>query len=301
MAIVGPTATGKSALAVRLAKESDGEVVSADSRQVYRYMDIGTAKPTAEQRAAVRHHLIDIIDPNEDYSLALFLRQARSTISDIQARWKLPILAGGTGQYVWGLLEGWQVPNIPPHAELRRTLEARASTEGPSTLYHELAALDPQAASRVDTRNSRRVIRALEVALSRPESHNGVPSKRPPAYKVTVLGLTSDRPELDRRIDGRVDAMIAAGWVGEVEALLEAGYRLGMSSLSSLGYRELGQHLQAEKSLEEAVASIKRRTRRFARQQYTWFKPSDGRIRWFDSSPAGFDAASAEIRRLLGR
>ena len=147
---VGPTAAGKTALALRMASELDGEIVSADSRQVYRHMDIGTAKASAQQRSAVPHHLIDVIDPDEQYSLALFLRQARLAIRDIHARSKLPVLVGGTGQYVWGLLEGWQVPEVPPDPEVRRTLDARLKEEGLNSLYGELAKLDVEAANRVD-------------------------------------------------------------------------------------------------------------------------------------------------------
>ena len=300
MAVVGPTATGKTTLAVRLAGDFGGEVVSADSRQVYRRMDIGTAKPSPAQRAAVPHHLIDVVDPDEEYSLALFLRQARSAIANIQSRSRLPILAGGTGQYVWGLLEGWQVPEVPPNPCLRRTLEARARSEGWTALYAELSKKDPEAARRIDPRNTRRVVRALEVALSRRGGVSDATRKQTPPWNVDVLGLTLERADLYRRIDARVDTMMAAGWVAEVEGLLRSGYGPGLPSISSLGYRELCQHLHGQKTLDEAVARIKQRTRRLAKQQQTWFKPSDERIRWFSGSPDGLDSA-AFLGRIIER
>lgn len=298
VAIVGPTAAGKSALAVRLASELDGEVVSADSRQVYRYMDIGTAKPSKAQQAAVPHHLIDIVDPDEEYSLALFLRQARTAMQDIRSRSKLPIVAGGTGQYVWGLLEGWQVPAVEPDPAFRRELEARAEAEGPVALHEELAGVDPAAARRIDPKNARRVIRALEIhhsSSTRPDE----PERTPPDFTPVVLGLTLDRAVLDQRIDERVDRMMEAGWVDEVKGLVDRGYTEELPSMSGLGYREIGQHLAGELSIEEAAATIKRRTRRFARQQYAWFKPDDERISWFEASPAGLEAAEDHVKALI--
>lgn len=299
VAIVGPTAVGKTALAMRLARQLDAEIVSADSRQVYRHMDIGTAKPSVEQRRVVPHHLIDVVDPDEEYSLALFLRQASSVIQEIRSSRRLPILVGGTGQYVWGILEGWQVPTVPPDQGLRATLEARAGVEGPQALYQELHARDPDAARRIDSRNTRRVIRALEVFLYDAKGAASRRSKEPPSYEVVAIGLTLDRVELYERIDGRVDAMMRAGWVREVEALLARGYGTELPSMSGLGYKELAQHLAVETSLDEAVSAIKRRTKKFARRQYTWFKPTDERIRWFDASPDGLDAAVAEVIRAV--
>jgi tRNA dimethylallyltransferase len=299
LAIVGPTGAGKSALAARLARELDGEIVSADSRQVYRYMDIGTAKPSAEQRAAVPHHLIDIIDPDEEYSLALFLCGARAAIRDIQSRSRLPILAGGTGQYVRGLLEGWQVPHVPPDPELRLDLETRARVQGAAALHVELAGVDPKAARRIDPRNARRLIRALEVYRRRKEGLSSEPTRETPPFRPVVLGLTLERTSLYERINRRVEDMIQAGWVGEVEGLLSRGYSPDLPSMSSLGYRELAQHLGGDKSLEEGVAEIKQRTRRFARQQYGWFRLGDQRIRWFQGSPDGLEAAATQAREIF--
>ena len=297
VAVVGPTAAGKSALAVRLASELGGEVVSADSRQVYRYMDIGTAKPTAQQRSAVPHYLLDVADPGEEYSLALFLRQAREAIDGVRARSRLPVVAGGSGQYVWGLLEGWQVPEVPPDPELRRELETRARVEGADALHRELGGLDPAAAGRIDVRNVRRVIRALEVAATSPRPASTGPSRRPPDFEPVIVGLEVEREELNGRIDARVSRMVSEGWVGEVEGLLRRGYGPELPSMSSLGYGEIVRHIGGELSLQDAVETIGVKTRGLARHQRTWFKASDGRIRWFEASPDGQDAAAAWVAR----
>ena len=299
IAIVGPTATGKSALGVRIALDIGGEIVSADSRQVYRYMDIGTGKPTPEQLSAVPHHLIDVADPDEEYSLALFLRQARQSIDDILGRSKTPLLVGGTGQWVRGLLEGWQAPEVPPAFEFRRELAARAKARGAEALHAELGALDPAAARRIDPRNVRRVVRALEVHR---QSQNGPPSgpaRIEPPFDQVVVGLDLSREKLYRRIDERVDSMLAAGWLDEVRDLLDRGYGLNLPSMSSLGYKELGLSLKGGMSLEEAVETTKRRTRRFSRQQHAWFRPADERIRWFEATPAGLDSAAAYVKETL--
>ena len=299
LVVVGPTATGKTALALRLALELDGEVVSADSRQVYRYMDIGTAKPTVQQQATVPHHLIDVVDPDAEYNLALFLRQARTAVADVQSRSKLPILVGGSGQYVWGLLEGWRVPGAPPDADLRKALTARVSKTGVGELYEELARLDPDAAKRVDPRNPRRVIRALELYYSSQAGAAPTPSRRLPPFRSVILGLTLERAALYTRVNCRVEEMVQAGWVREVQRLLERGYSPDLPSMSSLGYNEIGQYLKGEMALEDAVASIKQRTRRFARQQYAWFRLSDERIRWFHGTKAGLDEAVADACKVL--
>ena len=301
LAIVGPTATGKTALTVQIASDLGGEIVSADSRQVYRYMDIGTAKPTAEQRAAVPHHLIDTIDPDEEYSLALFLRQAREAIDDIQSRSKLPVLVGGTGQYVRGLLEGWQVPEVPPDRKRRSILEQRAREEGTNALYEELVRLDPAAARRIDPRNARRVIRALEVRQALGGDYASKPKRLAPPFDPTVIGLTIDRLALYRRIDDRVDRMMEAGWLGEVETLLDRGYHGGLPSMSSLGYGELARHLTAGTPIDDAVLEIKQNTHRFARHQYGWFRTEDERITWFQATPEGLDGASKQAVDLLAR
>ena len=296
LGIVGPTAAGKSALAMRLATSVPAEIVNADSRQVYRHMDIGTAKPSLEEREAVRHHLIDIVGPDQEYSLALFLQRATDAIRDIRKRGVLPILVGGTGQYVWALLEGWRVPRVPPDPGLRLSLEERARISGPEALYAELTEKNPEAAARIDARNVRRVIRALEVWHAAPDARPE--TARKPLFDARVIGLTMERSALYRRIDERVDSMIEAGWVDEVLSLLDRGYGPDLPSMSSVGYDELVLHLNDELSLEEAVERIKGRTHRFARHQYAWFRPGDDRIRWFDTK-TDLDAAEQEVGRWL--
>ena len=299
VAIVGPTGVGKSELGLRVAAALDCEIVSADSRQVYRGMDIGTSKPTAPQRAQVAHHLIDVVEPDQEYSLVVFLRHARQAFSEITSRGKLPVVVGGTGQYIWSLLEEWQVPEVPPNSSLRRELEAVADQEGTEALHRMLIERDSGAAARVDPKNVRRMIRALEVAYAEPSSGPKEASKGAVAPQTLIIGLTLPREELYRRIDVRIERMMDSGWADEVKALLDRGYSPELPSMSSLGYRELAEHLSGELPLDEAVARIKGRTHRFARQQYSWFRHNDERIRWYQATPEGFDNAERDIRERL--
>ena len=284
IAVVGPTASGKSDLALRLALAFDGEIVGADSRQVYRHLDIGTAKPTPAEQAQVPHRLIDVVDPSEEFSLRRYLDLARDALTDIWSRGKTPFLVGGSGQYVWGLLEGWQVPRVAPDGELRRSLEERAKREGAETLHRELAAVDAGAAARIDARNVRRVVRALEVhALSdRPLSSS--PGKLQPPFDALILAIDRPRAELYRRIDDRIDGMFAAGLVDEVGGLLARGYPPELPAMSGIGYRQVCQCLAEEISLAEAMAKMKTETHRVARMQLTWFRRDDPRIHWLDAS-----------------
>jgi len=279
--IVGPTAIGKSRLAIRLAQSIDGEIVSADSRQVYRYMDIGTAKPSPQERTLVPHHLIDVVDPDQDFSLALYQELAHRAIADIEKRGKVPILVGGSGLYVRAVIGGFAIPQIPPDYELRHSLEEKAAREGGQALYQELEQMDPEAAKRTDPRNIRRVIRAIEVCRA-----SGMPfsqlQKSSPPYRALVVGLTTDREELYRRIDNRVDSMMEQELVQEVEGLLQRGYSLDLPSMSGLGYKQVGKYLQGQLTLDEAVQQIKFETHRFARHQYAWFRLKDKSINWFD-------------------
>ena len=298
IAIVGPTATGKTALAIALAQRLGGEIVGADSRQVYRQMDIGTAKPTAEERALAPHHLIDVIDLDQEFSLAQYLEQAGAALEDVWSRGKQPLLVGGSGQYVWALLEGWRVPRLPPQRELRRELGERADRQGAEALHRELAQVDPKAAARIDPRNVRRVIRALEVhkVTGRPISY--WQEKGPPPWEVLTLGLTCPRQELYERIDARVDSMMEAGLVEEVRGLLSMGYDPSLASMSGIGYKQVCQHLAGDLDLATAVARIKTSTHRLARQQYTWFRLDDGRIRWLEGDDA-VDEAVALAEQFL--
>ncbi len=282
IAIVGPTAVGKSKLAIHLVQTLDGEIVSADSRQVYRYMDIGTAKPSLKERALVPHHLIDVVDPDEDFSLALYQEMAYRAVKEIQQRGRLALLVGGSGLYVRAVIRGLQIPQVPPDAELRRSLEEKAATEGYMALYEELKELDPDAAKNIDPRNIRRLIRAIEVCRLSGVPFSQLQGSEPTPFRSLVLGLTTARDDLYRRIDSRVDRMMEQGLVEEVKALLERGYSLDLPSMSGLGYKQIGQYLRGEVKLPEAVQQIKYETHRFARHQYAWFRPRDEGIHWFD-------------------
>jgi len=282
LAIVGPTATGKSALAIRLAERLRGEVINADSRQVYRGMDIGTAKPSNEDRERVPHRLIDIGDPAEPFSLGRYLDLASEALHDCWSRDALPIVAGGSGQYVWALLEGWQVPRVAPDRELRAELEAQAAREGPQPLLDELQRVDPAYAARVDPQNVRRIIRAIEVYRRTGRPLSSCQTRLPPDFSWLVIGLACRREELYRRIDARVDAMIASGLVDEVRGLIDRGCGCDRPSMSSIGYRQVCEHLGGGLSLEEAIARIKTETHRLARMQHNWFRAGDPRIHWLD-------------------
>lgn len=280
VAIVGPTASGKTSLSVALAARHNGEIVNADSRQVYRGMEVGTVTPTAAERAGVPHHLFSIIEPDEPFSLSTYLDLARAALSAIWQRGGVPFLVGGTGQYVWALLEGWEPPRVPPQSELRAQLEARARSEGGDVLYRELAERDPEAARRIDPRNVRRVIRALELLSVGQGAAR--PQRRAPLFKALILGIRWERAELYRRIDQRVYAMLDSGFVEEVRRLLDAGYSPDLPSLSSLGYREIAAYLRGEMTLDAAIERLKFSSHRLARMQSTWFRADDPRIHWID-------------------
>jgi tRNA dimethylallyltransferase len=296
--LAGPTAVGKTAISLELAKRFGGEVISADSRLFYRGMDIGTAKPTPAERAAVPHHLIDLCDPDETISLGQYRRLAYRAIDDVLARGRLPILVGGTGQYVMAVIEGWGIPEVAPQPELRAALELLGGDEA----ARWLRALDPDAAARIDTRNVRRVIRALEVTLTTGRPISALQRKTSPPYDTLILGLARGRRSLYERIDARVDAMMAGGLLEEVRRLLEAGYGRELPSMSGLGYRQLATHLAGEMTLEEAIERIKFETHRFARQQATWFRGDDPRITWFDlDEGVATTRVIAFVERWLGR
>ena len=293
--LVGPTAVGKTETAVQLAVRLSGEIISADSRLFYRGMDIGTAKPSLEERQGVPHHLIDIADPDETLSLAVFQRLARQALVEIQGRDRLPILVGGTGQYIRAVTQGWEVPPVQPDPRLRAALEAWEKEIGKDGLHARLALLDPAAAAAIDARNARRTVRALEVILTtgrRFSDQRG--SALPETYNLT-LGLTRPRDELYLRVDRRIDAMLRAGFVQEVERLLARGYSPDLPTLSAIGYGEMAAYLMGKITLDEAVTEMKRRTRIFIRRQANWFKPGDPHIHWF---PAG-EQNLAQIEQFI--
>ena len=274
---------GKSRLALHLAESLDGEIINADSRQIYKYMDIGTAKPPDEERVRVPHHLFDIREPDEEYSLAVFLEMANHTINDIKSRDKLPIAVGGSGQYIWALLEGWQIPAVAPNVSLRADLEFQVQRRGPWALYQLLQAVNPKKAEKIDPKNARRIIRALEVHFTPGSKSPQFGAMEPRPETIMIIGLTTDRSELYCRIDRRVDEMMSSGFVGEVQTLLDMGYSPQLSSMSGVGYHEVASYLWGSTALGDAVQQIKYRTHRIARRQYTWFRLKDQRIRWLQS------------------
>jgi len=297
IAIVGPTAVGKSELALHLAQYFPVEIISADSRQVYRYMDIGTNKPTLAERASVPHHIIDVIEPDEDFSLAMYHQLAIEALKAIQQKGKLPLLVGGSGLYVWSLVEGWKIPQVPPDQKLRRQLEARAEQEDSQSLYRELQDIDHTAAAKINPSNIRRIIRDLEIYHATGQPPSQLQRKEAPTFSVLIIGLTQERSELYRKIDWRVDKMIQRGLVEEVEQLLKKGYSPSLSSMSGIGYKQIGQFLRGEMTLPEAIDKIKYETHRLARHQYAWFRLSDSRIHWFDVS----EMAGSSIQSLIQR
>jgi tRNA dimethylallyltransferase len=280
--ILGPTAAGKTDLAILLADQLGGEIVSADSRLLYRGMDIGTAKPTHEQRQQIPHHLIDIANPDEIWSLTLFQQQAHHAINLIHSQHQLPFLVGGTGQYIHGIVEAWQIPEIKPNPQLRQALENWSAQIGEEGLHARLSVLDPEAASNIDYRNLRRTIRALEVIFHSGMKFSTQRQRGISPYRTIQIGLSIPRSELYSRIDARIEGMLAAGFVAEVESLLSRGYAPDLPTFSAIGYQEIIDYLQGKTTLEEAVMIIKRRTRQFVRRQANWFKEDDPNIYWFN-------------------
>jgi tRNA dimethylallyltransferase len=302
IAVVGPTATGKTALGVALAMALDGEVVGADSRQVYRGMAIGTAQPSDAELALVPHYLVGTVAPDEEFGLAIYLEQARTAIDAIRAKGKAPVLVGGTGQYVWALLEGWTVPRVPPDIGFRRQLEEFAATEGTAALHARLQNADPAAATTIHPRNVRRVIRALEVF-----HHTGRPisqlQRREMRTTVPIVGLNLPRTELYERIDRRVQTMYAGGLMDEIARLDAAGFGSNLPSMASIGYPDAWAACRGEIPVEEAIRRTQLATHRLARQQQTWFRADDSRIHWSNGSstdsPTGVAALVQQLTSAL--
>lgn len=282
--ICGPTAVGKTALAMDLAREYPLEVISADSRQVYRLMDIGTAKPSAEEQAALRHHLIDVIWPDEPFDASRYVKMAVTAIDDVLARGRIPVLVGGTGLYIRVLTEGLAAA---PGADqgVRDELQRRAAEHGAPALHRQLAAVDPQAAATLHPNDLVRIVRALEVfqltgrPLSVWQREHGFQEQH---YRLLKIGLTVERSDLYRRIDERARDMFSGGLIEETARLLAAGYDPGLKSLQTIGYREAVRLLQGEISRETALADLQQATRRYAKRQLTWFRAAAGMI-WVDS------------------
>jgi tRNA dimethylallyltransferase len=332
VAVVGPTAVGKTAVGIALAERLDGEIISADAVAVYRGLDIGSAKPDASEQARTPFHLIDVADPDEDFTLADFARLAEQTIGDIRRRGKTPIIVGGTGLYVRAVTATLTMPNVPPQTTFREAMWAEVAEKGALALHERLAAIDPEAAAKISPGDAKRIIRALEVhhatgqpmsSFHTPEGVHGI--SRPNTY---LFGLRMDREELYARIEARVDAMLTTGFLEEVRSLLAAGYGPNVKAMQSLGYRHLCAHLVDGVPLAQVIEELKRDTRRYAKRQLTWFN-ADSRVVWHDlaagSESKGYndvtpvlksgesapttapraeqaaDALAAQLRQLIGR
>ncbi|WP_442788806.1 tRNA (adenosine(37)-N6)-dimethylallyltransferase MiaA [Dactylosporangium sp. NBC_01737] len=295
VAVVGPTAAGKSALSLRLAHELGGEVVNADSMQLYRGMNIGTAKLTVAEREGVAHHVLDIWDVTEPASVAVYQRLARAAIDDIAARGRVPLLVGGSGLYVRAVLEDFDFPGTDPG--LREALEKELAEVGAEALHARLSSTDPEAAERILPGNGRRIVRALEVnALTGTTFTARLPSQPRPVYDALQLGVDVDTAVLDERIEARVEAMWAAGLVEEVRALDAAGLRSGRTAGAALGYKQILDYFSDLSDEATAKAETVRATRRFVRRQRSWFRRDD-RIVWLDGGAADITAAALEIVR----
>lgn len=293
--IVGPTAVGKTEISLQLAERLSGEIVSADSRLFYRGLDIGTAKPSPAEQARVRHHLIDIADPDETWSLALFQQAAIQAIADIHQRKRLPFLVGGTGQYIRAVTHAWTPPAQAPHPRLRVALDALAKIHGSNWLHERLKSLDPDAAEINDPRNLRRTIRALEVILVTGRRFSAQRGLGESPYCLLNIGLIRPRPEIYARLDARIEAMFANGLLDEVQRLLDRGYSPDLPSLSAIGYRECVLVLQGKLTQDQARQSIQRATRVFVRRQANWFKQDDPTIHWFDAGQTSMNEMVAYI------
>ncbi|MBN1265065.1 MAG: tRNA (adenosine(37)-N6)-dimethylallyltransferase MiaA [Anaerolineales bacterium] len=299
VALLGPTAVGKTDCSLKLAQQFPFEIISSDSRLFYHGMDIGTAKPSLQERERVPHFLIDVSPPTDPWSLQRYLQAARVVIDEICSRGAMPLLVGGTGQYVTALLEGWQPPPRPEDDSIRISLEAFAEREGAQALHQRLQEVDPQRASELDPRNVRRVIRALEIYESTGNSPSSYRKKTPPPYEILRIGLTMPREALYKRIDQRIDQMIENGWINEVQALLDQSVPVESSTFSAIGYAQLASYLRGEIPFDEALIQIRRITRSFVRRQANWFKPDDPAIHWLPAGPQASEQAAALIKRWI--
>ena len=298
LALVGPTASGKTEAGIRLAEALDAEILSVDSMLVYRGMDIGTAKPTREQRARVPHHLLDLVEPSEPFSVAAFQAEAREAARGVRRRGRRPLLVGGSGLYYRAVVDDLEFPGT--ERSVRQELEAEAAAVGGDGLYGRLRDVDPVAASRIEPGNVRRTVRALEVAAitGRPFSSFAASWESYPVERVRAAGIRMPAELLAARVERRVGDMLDAGWLDEVRALVEAGFGGWLTSTQAIGYAELARHLAGALSLEEAVATTVKRTRAFARRQMAWFR-RDPRIAWFDVGDGGAGEALDRIRAHL--
>ena len=296
LVILGQTAVGKSKLAMELAGKLDGEIISADSMQVYIGMDIGTAKPTKNELNEIPHHLINVIAPDKTWSVSDFVSNAKTIIEDIVRREKLPIVVGGTGLYLNALIEGYAFPMIQADPEIRKRLEGEAKSFGSGHLYEKLKKADPDAASKIHFNDTKRIIRALEVIelTGKPMSQAQTKNENNLPYEIMIVGLEIDRKMLYERIEKRVDQMLKAGLVDEVRNLIKEGYDDKLSSMQAIGYKEVAEHLRGKYSYEEMVNILKQNTRNFAKRQMTWFRRFKN-VNWIDIEKLNID----DIIRLV--
>lgn len=278
LVLTGPTAVGKTRLAIHWATQFNGEIIGADSRQIYRYMDIGTAKPTPEEQTAAPHHMLDMVNPDENFTLAEYQDKVYPLIGDIHQRGKLPMLVGGTGLYITAVMEGWQIPEVPPNPELRAELEQKSA----EALFAQLQALDPTTAAQIDRSNPRRLVRALEVTLVSGRPFSELRQKSPPNYDALYFALTMQREALYQQADKRIEKMLDAGWVDEAKKLQEMGYAPPTPSMSALGYPQIFAHLRGEISFDEMRQHIQFATHKFIRRQYTWLRGHDPGWQWIE-------------------
>jgi tRNA dimethylallyltransferase len=299
--IVGPTGVGKTELSIQLALRLNGEIISADSRLFYRGMDIGTAKPGQAERTVVPHHLIDVADPDQVWSLGRFQEAANQAIHAAHLAGHLPFLVGGTGQYIRAIVEGWTPPQVIPQPGLRSALEHWVEEITPQGLHDRLRILDEASAEQIDARNLRRTVRALEVIFTSGRRFSEQRRQGPAPYNTFTIGLFRPRVELYRRIDLRIQQMIDAGFENEVRSILNQGYSSELPCLSAIGYQEMIGHLSGKLSLDEAIALMKKRTRLYVRRQANWFKLDDPAIHWYDASIDIEDQIVADIQKWLER
>ena len=295
--LTGPTAAGKTSLSIDLALAWGGEIISADSMQVYRGMDIGTAKPSMDERRGVPHHLIDILDPDEPYSVAEFQRLAGEAIQSIALRGLIPMVVGGTALYIRALVDDYYFPDAPADADLRESLALQADREGTAALHRMLGEMDPSSAARIHPNDLKRLIRAIEVCRVTGVRLSEFPRTGRPFSEAFMACLDIPREELYGRIDARVDEQIRRGLIEEVESLHRMGYDERFFSMNSLGYREIGDYLRGRATIEDAVRLIKRNTRRFSKRQLTWFR-RDPRIIWIR---AGHDRPKSCVLEDISR
>lgn len=296
MAVVGPTAAGKTATAVELAERLGGEIVSADAFQVYRGLDIGTAKPSVELRERAPHHLIDISEPDEQYNVAQFLADAKAAVEKIHAAGRPAILVGGSGQYIKAFTEQWQIPAVPPDEKLRERLAEMKREGGVAALAAELAKINPAAAEKVDSRNPARLVRAIERTLHGDSASEYQKGAKVP-YKTIIVGCQIGRAALHERVEARILKMFDGGWIDEVQNLLGNGITFDAPAMKAIGYRDIIKHIKGEQSREMLIPKIKSDTHRLIRHQANWFKPDEPGVSWFpyDAPEAAYEFVAEQL------